>query len=100
MSTGYDANRWKRFDDWDGRALRLDKFAVEDPENGFSAFAGAADPKPGLKISGGKVAAMDGVAAEDFDLIDTFIATYHIDPGLPRRRWRSPRSNWRGCWWT
>ena len=33
------ANRWKRFSDWDERPLRLDKFAVEDAENGFSAFA-------------------------------------------------------------
>ena len=35
MSDNYDANSWKRFDDWDARSLRLDKFAVEDPENGF-----------------------------------------------------------------
>ena len=55
MSRDYGANRWARANDWDNRALRLDKFAVEDPENGFSAFNGAADPKPGLKISGGKV---------------------------------------------
>lgn len=82
MTQSYDANRWKRFDDWDERALRLDKFAVEDPENGFSAFHGAADPKPDLGISGGAVTAMDGVSAEDFDLIDAFIATYHIDPDI------------------
>jgi propanediol dehydratase large subunit len=82
MSQSTDANRWKRFDDWDNRALRLDKFAVEDPENGFSAFAGAADPAPALGLSGGKVASMDGVAAKDFDLIDAFIATYHIDPEI------------------
>ena len=90
MSKSYDANRWKRFDDWDARALRLDKFAAEDPENGFSAFSGAADPKPGLKISGGKVASMDGVAAEDFDLIDAFIATYHIDPEIAKEAMAIP----------
>ena len=55
MRNGYDANRWARANDWDDRALRLDKFAADDPENGFSAFNGAADPKPGLKISSGKV---------------------------------------------
>ena len=32
-------NRWKRFADWDERPLRLDKFAAEDPANGFSAFS-------------------------------------------------------------
>lgn len=78
----HNANRWKRFDDWDDRALRLDQFAVEDPENGFSAFSGAADPKPGLGIKNGVVASMDGVDAQDFDLIDAFIATYHIDTAI------------------
>jgi len=73
MSQSFDANRWKRFDDWDERSLRLDKFAVEDPENGFSAFSGAADPKPGLEITGGKVTSVDGIAAKDFDMIDAFI---------------------------
>ena len=75
----HNANRWRRFDDWDERLLRLDQFAAEDPENGFSAFSGAADPKPGLTISDGKVASMDGVPERDFDMIDAFIASYHID---------------------
>ena len=47
----HGANRWKRFSDWDERALRLDNFAVEDPENGFAAFHGATDPVPGLTIA-------------------------------------------------
>jgi len=76
-STG--ANRWRRCDDWDERLLRKDQFAGEDPENGFAAFKGAADPNPGLEIVGGKIASMDGIAAEDFDIIDAFIATYHLD---------------------
>ena len=63
MSRGYDANRWKRINDWDARALRLDKFAVEDPENGFLAFNGAADPSPGVGIKAGKITSMDGVAS-------------------------------------
>ena len=25
---------------------------------------------------------MDGVAADDFDMIDRFIATYHLDPDV------------------
>lgn len=79
MSNSYDANRWKRFDDWDARPLRHDQFAVEDPENGFSAFAGAADPKPGLTVGNGQVAAMDGIPAAEFDMIDAFIATHHLD---------------------
>lgn len=76
------SNRWRRFADWDERPLRLDKFAVEDPENGFAAFNGAKDPKPGLVLAGGKVIAMDGVAAVDFDMIDHFIAHHHLDLDL------------------
>ena len=72
-------NRWKRFSDWDERPLRLDKFAIEDAENGFAAFASPHDPKPGLALGPGGVEAMDGVAARDFDMIDAFIARYHID---------------------
>ena len=56
------ANRWRRFSDWDERPLRLDRFAVEDPANGFSAFSSPADPKPGVKVSGGRVVELDGVA--------------------------------------
>jgi propanediol dehydratase large subunit len=75
-------NRWKRYADWDERPLRLDKFAVEDPANGFSAFSSPADPKPGIGISAGRVISIDGVLERDFDMIDRFIARHHIDPDL------------------
>ncbi|MEQ8666565.1 MAG: propanediol/glycerol family dehydratase large subunit [Rhodospirillales bacterium] len=73
------ANRWRRTDDWDDRPLRKDLFAAEDPESGFSAFHGVADPKPGISIVDGKIESMDGVDAADFDMIDAFIAMHHID---------------------
>lgn len=76
------ANRWRRFVDWDERPLRLDRFAVEDPENGFAAFNGAKDPKPGLVATGGKIVSMDGVPADEFDMIDHFIAYHHLDLDL------------------
>ena len=69
------ANRWKRFADWDERPLRLDRFAREDPAKGFSAMKSPADPAPSVAVEGGRIAAMDGVAAADFDMIDRFIAT-------------------------
>jgi len=65
--------------DWDARPLRLDKFAVEDPINGFAAFSGANDPKPGIRIENGTVTMMDSVAAADFDMIDLFVARHHLD---------------------
>jgi propanediol dehydratase large subunit len=74
------ANRWMRFADWDKRPLRLDKFAREDPANGFSAMKSPADPRAGVRVSGDRIVEMDGVAAADFDMIDRFIATYHLDP--------------------
>ncbi len=73
------ANRWKRFSEWDERPLRLDKFAVEDADNGFAAFTSRHDPAPSLALSSNAVASMDGIAAPDFDMIDWFIARYHID---------------------
>ena len=75
-------NRWKRYADWDERPLRLDKFAAEDPANGFSAFASPADPKPGIGIEGGRVVSLDGVLEHEFDMIDRFIARHHIDIGV------------------
>lgn len=80
MSDRVQPNRWRRFAEWDDRPLRLDKFAAEDPANGFSAFKSPADPKPGFTTASGKIASMDGVLAHDFDMIDAFIATHHLDP--------------------
>lgn len=73
-------NRWQRFADWDARPLRLDRFAREDPARGFSAMRSPADPSAGVAVEGGRIVAMDGVAAADFDMIDRFIASYHLDP--------------------
>ncbi|WP_421695752.1 propanediol/glycerol family dehydratase large subunit [Aestuariivirga sp.] len=77
MSSG--VNRWKRYADWDDRPLRLDRFAAEDPANGFSAFSSPADPTPGIGIENGRVISLDGVLERDFDMIDRFIARHHID---------------------
>ena len=76
------ANRWKRFSDWDERPLRLDKFAIEDAENGFASFTSRHDPQSGLTLGSGGIDVMDGVSVGDFDMIDTFIARYHIDPAI------------------
>lgn len=75
-------NRWKRYSEWDARPLRLDRFAAEDPANGFSAFKSPSDPKPGISIEGGRVVSLDGVLEHQFDMIDQFIASYHIDVAI------------------
>ena len=79
---GSGANRWQRFAEWDARPLRLDRFAREDPEQGFSAMKSPKDPASGVQIAGGRITGMDGVAEADFDMIDRFIATYHLDPEI------------------
>src|SRR5688572_25715353 len=84
------ANRWRRFADWDERPLRLDRFAVEDAENGFAAFTSPNDPKPGLEISNGRVVSLDGKAEADFDMIDLFIARHHIDPEIAPKAMAMP----------
>lgn len=75
-------NRWKRYDVWDERPLRLDKFAPESPGDGFCAFRSPSDPKPSITIEDGRVVEMDGTKAADFDMIDAFIAAHHIDTAL------------------
>jgi len=77
--TPHKPNRWRRFSQWDERPLRLDNFAVDDPENGFSAMNGANDPQPGIEVKDGRIVVMDGVAVADFDMIDMFIARHHLD---------------------
>lgn len=86
-------NRWRRFAEWDARPLRLDKFAAEDPANGFSAMAGASDPDPAIDIRGGAVAAMDGTAEADFDIVDLFIARYHLDPAVAAEAMAMPSND-------
>ena len=72
-------NNWARYDLWDERHLSHDRFAVEDPENGFCASASPNDPKPSLLIESGRVIEMDGVPASEFDMIDEFIARHYFD---------------------
>ncbi|MDA0846313.1 MAG: propanediol/glycerol family dehydratase large subunit [Proteobacteria bacterium] len=79
MTWRHQSNRWRRFDDWDNRPLRLDLFSKDDPSNGFTAWHGENDPTPSLTIKNRLVTAMDSVSVDRFDMIDTFIARYHID---------------------
>ncbi len=59
--------------------VNLDGFAVEDPGLGLVALRSPEDPEPSLVISGGRVTEMDGVAEEDFDSIDAYIARHGLD---------------------
>ncbi len=73
------APHWARYDLWDERQLSRDRFAVDDPANGFCATNSPRDPRPSLVIADGRIVELDGVAEADFDLIDTFIARHYFD---------------------
>ena len=63
----------------DQQRVNLDGFAVEDPDLGLVALRSPHDPEPGLVISEGRVTEMDGVAEEDFDSLDAYIARHGLD---------------------
>src|ERR1700684_752830 len=63
----------------DQQRVNLDGFAVEDPGLGLVALRSPHDPEPGLVISEGRVVEMDGVAEQDFDSLDAYIARHGLD---------------------
>ena len=71
--------RSKRFEALDARPVNQDGFVSEWPEVGLIAMDSPNDPKPSIRIQGGKVVELDGKACADFDMLDTFIATYGIN---------------------
>src|SRR4029450_7778570 len=73
------ARRAERFVSREQRGLRRELLISPYPELGLVAMDGPNDPEPGLEIANGSVVAMDGRSAEDFDVIDRFIALYGLD---------------------
>lgn len=57
----------------------MDGYINEWPEMGFVAMSSPYDPKPSIKVEGGKIVELDGKKREDFDFIDQFIADYAIN---------------------
>jgi len=68
----------KRFEALDARPVNQDGFVTEWPEVGLIAMSSPSDPKPSIRIEGGKVCELDGKQRADFDMIDTFIADFGI----------------------
>jgi len=68
-----------RFRFMDEQRVNLDGFAVENPSLGLIAFNSPSDPEPSLLIEEGRVIEMDSRPSEDFDILDSFIATHGID---------------------
>ena len=73
------ARRSERFVSREQRELRRELLISPYPELGLVAMDGPNDPEPGLVVEDGRVVAMDGRRAEDFDVIDRFVARYGLD---------------------
>src|SRR5437763_1784562 len=71
--------RSERFVSREQRELRRELLISPYPELGLVAMDGPNDPEPSLVIESGRVIEMDGRRAEDFDVIDRFVARYGLD---------------------
>jgi propanediol dehydratase large subunit len=71
--------RSERFVSRERRELRRELLISPYPELGLVAMDGPNDPAPSLEVAGGEIVQMDGRRAEDFDVIDRFIARYGVD---------------------
>ncbi len=71
--------RSERFVSREQRELRRELLISPYPELGLVAMDGPNDPEPGLELEDGRVVAMDGRRAEDFDIIDRFVVRYGLD---------------------
>ena len=69
----------KRLQAMSQRAVNQDSFIGEWPETGLILFNSPYDPKPGVRVSEGRLCELDGKPEAEFDLIDRFIAGYAID---------------------
>src|ERR671936_3105289 len=71
--------RSERFVAREARGLRKEVLASPWPELGLVAFDGPDDPAPELVVEDGRVVRIDGRDADDFDVIDHFLARHGID---------------------
>jgi propanediol dehydratase large subunit len=74
--------RSERFAARERRPLRRELLISPYPELGLVAMDGPNDPEPSLVVEDGCVVELDGRPAEDFDVIDRFVARYGIDLGV------------------
>ena len=69
----------KRFAVLDERPINKDSFVHEWPEVGLIVTDSPDDPRPSLRLRDGQVVEMDGVARDEMDMIDRFIADHALD---------------------
>jgi propanediol dehydratase large subunit len=72
-------NGSKRFESRAQRDINRDSFIHEWPQTGLILFHSPFDPKPQIKVQGGRIAELDGTPEAQFDVLDRFIARHAID---------------------
>ena len=82
--------RSKRFERIAERPVNRDTFVKPWPEAGLSTTFSPFDPAPSLAIRDGAIVEMDGVASDDFDLVEIFIARHAIDLDSAPRAMATP----------
>ena len=80
----------KRFEKLAQRPVNQETYIKPWPETGLTAMESPLDPAPGLKVVDGKVVEMDGVAREDFDIIDHFIVNHALDLARAGKTMQTP----------
>ena len=76
------AKRSKRFEILENRPVHRDGFIGEWVDVGLIAMDSPNDPKPSIRIEGGKVMEMDGRTRDQFDMIEQFVADYALDTAV------------------
>ncbi|MEN8808291.1 MAG: propanediol/glycerol family dehydratase large subunit, partial [Desulfobacterales bacterium] len=70
------SKRQKRFEVLADRAVNNDGFIKEWLDVGLVGMESSNDPKPSIKVEGGKVVELDGKSRDEFDMIDIWIADH------------------------
>ena len=80
----------KRFEKLARRPVNQETYIKPWSETGLTAMESPLDPSPGLTVVDGKVMEMDGVALEDFDIIDHFIVDHSLDLAQADKAMQTP----------
>lgn len=71
--------RSRRFELLDQREINRETFVEPWPEAGLIVADSPYDPRPSLRVEGGRVVELDGRPRDAFDAIDSFIADHALD---------------------
>jgi propanediol dehydratase large subunit len=83
----------RRFEILANRDINKETYVTPWPEAGLIVTDSPYDPAPSLRIENGRVVEMDGKAAAEFDVLDSFIATYGLDLDVAEEAMVTPSSH-------